>query len=125
MDVPCRVGSARDYWTAWSQGGQLRLEHFTTGAADSTVRTSAKSSHPHLVSYGTGRMLLAWASGSSMAAQVYDAGSGKTVGGRFTVGVMDHNYQAFKAYPDGSVAYPAAGNSGTSIRIARVMPLNV
>jgi hypothetical protein len=46
---------------------------------------------------------------------VYDAGSGKTVGGRFTVGVKDHNYQAFKAYPDGS---------GTSIRIARVMPLS-
>jgi hypothetical protein len=79
---------------------------------------------PHLVSYGTGRMLLAWASGSSMAAQVYDAGSGKTVGGRFTVGVNDHNYQAFKAYPDGRVAYPAAGSGGTSIRIARVMPLN-
>lgn len=118
------LAKTRGYWTAWSQGGQVRLEHFTTGASDSTVRTAARSSHPHLVGYGTGRMLLAWASGPSMAAQVYDAGSGKTVGGRFTVGVKDHNYQAFKAYPDGSVAYPAAGSSGTSIRIARVMPLN-
>ena len=35
----------------------------------------------------------------------------------------DHNYQAFKAYADGSVAYPAAGSSSTSIRIARVLPL--
>jgi hypothetical protein len=66
---------------------------------------------------------LAWKSGSAMAAQVYDAGSGKAIGSQFTVGVRDHSYQAFKAYPDGSVAYPAAGGSNTSIRIARVLPL--
>jgi hypothetical protein len=41
-----------------------------------------------------------------MAAQVYDAGTGEAVGAQFTVDVRDHNYQAFKAYPDGSVAYP-------------------
>jgi hypothetical protein len=110
------------YWTAWSQGGQVRLDHFATGASDSTISTAAKSSHPHLVSYGTGRMLLAWASGSAMAAQAYDAGTGKTVGTQIAVNVKDHNYLAFKAYPDGSVAYPAAG-SGTTIRIARVLPL--
>ncbi|GAA4736263.1 hypothetical protein Prum_099040 [Phytohabitans rumicis] len=115
------LAKSKGYWTAWSQGGQVRLEHFTTGASDSTVKTAAKSSHPHLVSYGTGRMLLAWESGSSMAAQVYDSGTGKTVGSKFTIGVRDHSYQAFKAYPDGSVAYPAAG-SGTSIKIARILP---
>ena len=113
----------RGYWTAWSQGGQVRLEHFSTGPSETTIRTSARSSHPHLVGYGAGRMLLAWASGSSMAAQAYDAGSGKTVGGRFTVNVRDHSYQAFKAYADGSVAYPAAGGGNTTIKIARVMPL--
>ena len=59
------------------------------------------------------------------AAQAYDAGSGKAVGAQFTVNVKDHNYQAFKAYPDGSVAYPAAGGGSTSIRIARVMPIVV
>lgn len=31
--------------------------------------------------------------------------------------------QAFTAYPNGSVAYPAAGTSTTSIRMARVLPL--
>ena len=118
------LASTSGYWTAWSQGGQVRLEHFTTGPSDTTINTSAGSSHPHLVSYGTGRMLLAWESGSSMAAQVYDAGTGKTVGTQFTIDVKDHNYQAFKAYPDGSAAYPAAGSSSTSIRIARVMPLS-
>jgi hypothetical protein len=118
------LAKTRGYWTAWSQGGQVRLDHFSTGASDSTVRTAARSAHPHLVSYGSGRMLLAWGSGSSMAALVYDAGTGKTVGGQFTINVKDHNYQAFKAYADGSAAYPAAGSSTTSIRIARVMPLN-
>lgn len=113
----------RGYWTAWSQGGRVRLEHFTTGASDRTVSTSARSSHPHLVSYGTGRMLLAWESGSAMAARAYDSGTGRAVGGQFTIKVRDHDYQAFKAYPDGSVAYPAAGGTGTSIRIARVLPL--
>jgi hypothetical protein len=117
------LASTAGYWTAWSQGGQVRLEHFKTGAADNTIRTSARSSHPHLVGYGTGRMLLAWESGSAIAAQVFDAGTGKAVGSQFTIGVRDHSYQAFKAYGDGSVAYPAAGSGTTSIRVARVMPL--
>jgi hypothetical protein len=118
------LSSTEGYWTAWSQGGQARLEHFTSGASDTTISTNAATSHPHLVSYGPERMLLAWESGSSMAAQVYDSGSGQVVGSQFIISVKDHNYQAFKAYPDGSVAYPAAGSTNTSIRIARVMPCN-
>ncbi len=53
-----------------------------------------------------------------------NAGSagGATVGAQFGIDVPDHNYHAFKAYPDGSVAYPAAGTNNTSIRIARLMP---
>jgi len=117
------LARSRGYWTAWSQGGRVRLEHFVSAASDRTITTAARSSHAHLVSYGTGRMLLAWATGSSMAAQVYDAGTGRAVGARLTLAVRDHNYQAFRAYPDGSVAYPAAGAGNTSIRIARVMPL--
>ena len=117
------LARTRGYWTAWSQGGKVRLDHFTTGATDKTVRTAAASSHPHLVTLGTGRMLLAWASGSGLAAQVYDSGTGKVAGARFTIGVQDHNYQALKAYPDGSAAYPAAGRTSTSIRVARVLPL--
>jgi hypothetical protein len=118
------LSSTPGYWTAWSQGGQVRLDHFTTGASDTTVTTAARSGHPHLAGYGTGRMLLAWESGSAVAAQVYDAGSGQTVGSQFTIAVRDHDYQAFKAYPDGSVAYPAAGSTNTSIKIARVLPLS-
>ncbi|GAA2373839.1 hypothetical protein Cme02nite_02750 [Catellatospora methionotrophica] len=117
------LARTKGYWTAWSQGGQVRLEHFTTGASDDTVRTAARGAHPHLVGYGTGHMLLAWEDGSALAAQVYDTTGGKTVGDRFTIGVRDHGYQAFKAYADGSAAYPAAGAGNTSIRVARVMPL--
>jgi len=116
------LAKSKGYWTAWSQGGQARLEHFSTGASDTTIRTSASTRHPHLVSYG-GRMLLAWSSGSGLAAQVYDSGTGKTVGAQFTISVKDHDYQAFKAYADGSAAYPAAGSSSTTIKIARILPM--
>ncbi|WP_327001665.1 hypothetical protein OHA72_42060 [Dactylosporangium sp. NBC_01737] len=116
------LAQTKGYWTAWSQGGTARLEHFTTGASDTRVTTGAKTAHPHLVAYGATRMLLAWESGSAMTAQVYDTGAGKTVGGTFTIDAKDHAYQAFKAYADGSVAYAAAGGTATTIRIARVLP---
>ncbi|MDI6101832.1 hypothetical protein QLQ12_24725 [Actinoplanes sp. NEAU-A12] len=116
------LAKTKGYWTAWSQGGTVRLERFTTGKSTSTIKTGISSAHPHLVSYGADRMLLAWQSGSSIAAQVYDADTGKAVGGRLSISVADHSYQAFKAYADGSVAYPAAGSSNSSIKIARVLP---
>ncbi len=40
------------------------------------------------------------------------------------IAAKDHDYQAFKAYADGSAAYPAAGGTSTSIKIARLMPLS-
>ncbi|WP_436521220.1 hypothetical protein [Actinoplanes sp. HUAS TT8] len=112
------------YWTAWSQGGKARLEHFTSAKSDKTISTGAATGHPHLVTYGTGRMLLSWQSGSSMAAQAYDSGTGKTVGAKFTVSAKDHDYMSFKAYADGSVAYAAAGSSTSAVKIARVLPLS-
>jgi hypothetical protein len=118
------LSSTPGYWTAWSQSGEVRLEHFTDGASDNTINTGVSSSHPHLVSFGENRMLLAWESGQAMAAQVLDSETGESVGQEFTIDVKDHNFQAFKAYPDGSVAYPAAGDNNTSIRIGRVMPCN-
>jgi hypothetical protein len=118
------LASTTGYWTAWSQGGSIRLEHFSTGASDATIADAGSSSHPHLVSYSGSRMLLAWGSGSSMTAQVRDAGDGSIIGPELTLDVDDHDYMAFKPYGDGSVAYPAVGASNTSARIARVMPCN-
>jgi len=116
------LSSSAGYWVGWSQAGQARLDRFSTGASDKTIHTSAATSHPHLVSYG-GRMLLAWGSGSEMDAQVYNSGTGATVGSRFTINVAGHAYMSVKAYPDGSAAYAAAGSNSTSITIARVMPM--
>ena len=116
------LARTKGYWTAWSQGGTVRLSHFTSGSADKTVQTGARSSHPHLVSYGTGKMLLSWQSGSSMITQAYDSGSGAPIGRQLKIAVKDHNYQAFKTYADGSAAYPAAGASGSTLKIARVFP---
>jgi hypothetical protein len=112
------------YWTAWSQGGAVRLQHFTDSGPDTSVASAGSSQHPHLVPYGNGKMLLAYAMGSNMmTAQVRDAGAtGDAVGSTFSIAVNDHNYQAFKAYSDGSVAYPALGANSTSIKVARVMP---
>jgi len=116
------LSSTPGYWTAWSQGEQIRVEHFTDGESDTTIMNAGTSMHPHLVSYGRDHMLLAWESGSAMAAQVRDAGTGEAVGPELTIDVLDHSYQAFKAFPDGSVAYPAAGTNGQSVRVARVLP---
>jgi hypothetical protein len=116
------LARTRGYWTAWSQGGTVRLSRFSSGAASTTITTAARSQHPHLVSYGTGRMLLAWESGSGMRAQVYDSGTGRAVGSQLRIAVRDHSYQAFKGYADGSAAYPAAGGTSTTVKIARVLP---
>ena len=111
------------YWTAWSQAGTARLSHFTSGAANKTINTAVQTAHPHLVSYGSARMLLAWQVGSTMKARAYNSSTGAAVGGAVSIAVKDHDYQAFKAYPDGSAAYPAVAGSST-IKIARVMPLS-
>ncbi len=110
------------YWTAWSQGGTIRLEHFTTGASDQTISNAGSSQHPHLVSYGSDKMLLTWGSSGSMAAQVYNSTSAAKIGSEFTIDVPDHPWQAWKSYPDGSVAYAAVGSASSTIEIARVMP---
>jgi len=111
------------YWTAWSQGGTVRLQHFTDSGPDTAVDNAGMSMHPHLVSYGMNNMLVSWGTGTSITAQVRDAGANAaTIGSTFTIAVNDHNYVAFKAYSDGSVAYPASGANNTSIKVARVMP---
>jgi hypothetical protein len=43
---------------------------------------------------------------------------------RLTPNVLGSRYQDFRAYPDGSVAYPAPGSSGTKINILRVLGCN-
>jgi hypothetical protein len=110
------------YWTAWSQGGAIRLEHFSTGASDKSVTTAGTTKYPHLVAYGEGHMLLTWGAGAGLAAQVYDTTSGDPVGDQFSIAVPDHPWQSFKAFPDGSVAFASVGSASSTIQVARVLP---
>jgi hypothetical protein len=110
------------YWTAWSYQNAIKLEHFTTGASDQTVTTAGTSQQPHLVAYGAKNMLLTWKSGSSLAAQIYDAGTGAAVGAQFAIAVPDHPWQSWKPFPDGSVAWASVASASSTIEVARVMP---
>lgn len=110
------------YWTAYTQNGSIQLVHFTESGPDATVANVGSADHAKLTTFGDERMLLAWESGSTMAAKILDRGTGATIGSQFSIAVQDHNYHSLESYPDGSVAYPAAGPNNTSLRIARVMP---
>jgi len=110
------------YWTVWSQGGVIKLEHFTTGASDKSVTTAGDTKYPHLVAYGANHMLLTWGAGSGLAAQVYDSTTGETVGAAFSIAVPDHPWQSWKPFPDGSVAFASVGSASSTVQIARVMP---
>ncbi|MET0791542.1 MAG: hypothetical protein ABW061_08485, partial [Polyangiaceae bacterium] len=111
------------YWSAWSDSNAIRLNHFTfSNVKGASVANAGASQHPHLVPYGPSNMLVAWGSGTSMAAQVRSMSAGDSIGAQFSVNVKDHVYQAFKPYADGSAAYPAVGDTSTSVKIARVMP---
>jgi hypothetical protein len=117
------ASSGGGYWSAWSDLDAIHLNQWNYGNTKGpSVANAGASQHPHLVAYGSNDMLLAWGSGTSIAAQVRSMTDGSAVGSQLTVGVSEHPYLAFKPYPDGSVAYPAAGSSSTSIKVARVMP---
>jgi hypothetical protein len=100
---------------------------------------------PHLAAYGGAQMLAAWeestatgdlsqnAAGRQMWIQILDATTGMPPAGattasagplKLTPNVLGSRYQDFRAYPDGSAAYPAPGSSTTKIKILRVLPCN-
>jgi hypothetical protein len=111
------------YWSAWSDTNAIRLNQFSfNNSKGPSISNAGASQHPHLVAYGSNDMLLSWGSGSGMAAQVRSMTDGSTVGSQLNISVNEHPYLAFKPYPDGSAAYPAAGNDNMSINVARVMP---
>ena len=117
------LASGGGYWVSVSDEGTIRLLHFTSTSSmpDRTVM-SGSSGFSHLVTYGPARMIVAWESGSSTTAEVRSSADGSSLGSSFTIAVTDHRYQDWKAFPDGSVAYPARGSGSQSIRVARVLP---
>lgn len=90
---------------------------------------------PHLAAYGTDGLLVAWETSSSpddirqndtsrtLYVQVRDRSTGAAVGEALPVtGVTGNRYHEFRAFPDGSAAFPARGTSTGSVRIVRVLP---
>jgi hypothetical protein len=144
------VGSAGGYWTATSniRAGQpanaagladVHLLHFATGMADKDIviagDTAVNNRAPHLASYGSTRLLAAWETSTAkgdfaasdknrkLYVQAFDAATGAAQASPVEIaGVVGNRYQEFKAFPDGSVAYPAPGSANTKIKIVRVLP---
>jgi hypothetical protein len=85
------------------------------GGATETGGTASTVQNPHLVAYGPNRMLLTWKSGSGMAAQVYDSGTGEPIGDQLTIAVPDHPWQSWKAFPDGSVAWASTASASNTV----------
>ena len=115
------LASGGGYWVSVSHTNTLRLLHFDEAEPDQDIEVGS-ADFSHLVSYGAANMVIAWESGSGMTAQVRSSADASEVSAPFDIDVRDHRYQAFKAFPDGSVAYPGAGSNADSVRIARVMP---
>ncbi len=120
------------------------LLHFTTGAPDQNIMlasvTGTNDRAPHLAKYGS-NMLAAWeqatavgdlaykSTGRTMYLQVLNNSTGAAISTPITVpsgtaanAVYGNRYQSFKTFPDGSVAYPSAGSTGTKLKVLRIMP---
>jgi len=106
------------------------------------ISDGANDRAPHLAPYGGGQLLAAWESSTTagdfpqtdakrqLFVQVLDAATAAPPAGatpdaagpvKVTPNVLGSRYQDFRAFPDGSVAYPAPGSSGTKVKILRVL----
>jgi hypothetical protein len=114
--------TASNYWTLVSNTGALHLFQFTSAGGTTADLSLGSGNKPHLVKYGS-HLFGAWvASGTTMVGQVLDAATGAAIGATVPIAVPSNQFQDFRDYSDGSVAYPAPGSSATKIKIVRVMP---
>jgi hypothetical protein len=98
---------------------------------------------PHLAAYGSNLLVAAWEESTmtgdimqtdpnrKLYIQILDkttgaapAGSTSASAGPLNVAILGSRYQDFRAFPDGSVAYPAPGSTGTKIKILRILGCN-
>jgi hypothetical protein len=141
------VGTQGGYWVTVSKSrdnaagmADVHLLHFTTGAQDHDRIISndamLNNRSNHLAKYGNSRLLAAWETASAandfttrttakkFYVQTHSAATGEVEGGPYQVDINGNRYYEFRDYPDGSVAYPAAGSSSTKIAILRILPCN-
>lgn len=115
----------------------VRLLHFTDGAADSDVVLKSEDGlnvrAPHLAAYGAERMIAAWETTTrtgdirasdtnrQLYVQTLSRSTGAPEGDPLPVNVRGNRYQDFAAFPDGSVAFVAPGSIESSVKILRVL----
>ena len=108
------------------------------------VSDSKNDRAPHVAAYGANMLLAAWEESTAtgdlaqkdtkrqMVLQILDSATGTAPAGSTTtsagplplptnLNVLGSRYQDFRAFPDGSVAYPAP-STGNKIKILRVLP---
>jgi hypothetical protein len=111
-------------------GNMAKLEQELTLAAQPGLNERA----PHLAAYGRDGLLAAWESSSAggdlrrndrarkLLVQARDRASGAARGEPLAIeGVLGNRYHALRAFPDGSVAFPAPGSSAQRVKILRVL----
>lgn len=130
----------RDGEPALADGdAEVHLLRFDEGLAEQDVVVARESgvNHraPHLAAFGDGLMVASWESstvagdlaagdsGREMHVRVYDGTTGEPVGAVEDVaGVRGNRYHDLRAFPDGSVAFPARGATSDAVTIVRVLP---
>jgi len=116
----------------------VHLLHFSGGAPDKDLILASDAGlndrAPHLTQYGANHLLAAWDTSVSkgdltqktadrkLYVQTLDSSSGAPISAPMLAPVRNNRYQEMKAFPDGSVAYPAPGSSTSKIKILRVLP---
>jgi hypothetical protein len=127
----------------------VHLLHFSvSGGSASTAdkdiilanKADENARAPHLAAYGANQLLAAWETSTSapspnsggeltandqdrkMWVQALDRATGMANGDALSIPVRGNRYQDFRAFPDGSVAYPAPGSTKTKMKILRVLP---
>lgn len=139
------LGSNGGYWVALSKSranaagmADVHLLHFTVGNPDKDVIISNDSTlncrAAHLGNYGSSRLIAAWETSASpndytawtadrkFYLQTHSASTGEAEGGPYQIEIKGNKYYEFRAFPDGSVAYPTAGSTNTKIKVLRVLP---
>jgi hypothetical protein len=121
----------------------LHVPSVTTPTPDKDLKLVSDAENdraPHLAAYGSANMVAAWEESTAtgdlaqndanrkMYVQILDkttggapSGSTSTSAGPLNVQVLGSRYQDFRPYPDGSIAYPAPGSSGTKIKVLRIL----
>ncbi|OQR86747.1 hypothetical protein THRCLA_22955, partial [Thraustotheca clavata] len=140
-DIVLDQGS-NGYWmtvsNGQSQNARVHLMHFNENkATDKDILlggTKPNERACHLAAIGQGGLLAIWEGSSSgddlyegasrqMYIQVRSATDGAQVSDVVPVnGVKGNRYQAFREFPDGTVAYVAPGSSSTQLNVLRVSP---